>query len=129
MGATVRTLAPDLPVIEARFFGANTREEMEQAFAQCLTLGLESDTWLLLADCSDLIHTAAIADLKDLVQALADLGVADRFREALVRPTDVTAAVAVGFWEAAGVNRGLDVRMFRERGDALAWLVAPAAAP
>jgi len=126
MGATVRSLAPEYAVIEARFFGVNTREEIEQAFAECLGTALELDTWLLLADCTDLAFAPHISDLKDLVDALAALGVTDRFREALVRPTDVTAAVSVGFWATAGTNRGLAMEMFRDRDEAIAWLLSPA---
>lgn len=122
MGCTVRSLAPDHAIVEARFFGSNSRAEIEQAFAECLALALETDTWSLLADCSDLVYAAPISDLKDLVDALAALGVTDRFREALVQPTDVTAAVSVGFWEVAGKNRGLAMEMFRTRADAIAWL-------
>ena len=122
MGCTVRSLAPEHPVIEARFFGVNSAAEVEDGFGQCLALALEADIWNLMADCSDLVSAAPLADLKALVEAIAALGVADRFREALVQPTDVTAAVSVGFWEVAGVNRGLTMRSFRDRADAIAWL-------
>ena len=125
MGSDVRSLQPDHPIVEVRYYGRNTREEMERSFAECLALGMQTDTWLLLADCSELSTSAAIPDLKDLVDALAALGVTDRFREALVRPTDVTAAVGVDFWEAAGVNRGLAVKAFRDRDEAIAWLTSP----
>jgi hypothetical protein len=95
------------------------------AFTECVLLGLQLDTWNLLADCTDLVWTPTIADLKELVDALALLGVTERFREALVQPIDVTAAVSVGFWETAGVNRGLAMRTFRDRSDAVAWLESP----
>ena len=129
MGATVRSLAPEHDVVEARFYGVNTREEIEQAFAECLALALEIDTWLLLADCTDLAYAPPISDLKDLVDALATLGVTERFREALVRPLDVTAAVSVGFWATAGTNRGLVMELFRDRGEALAWLEGTGSSP
>ena len=88
-----------------------------------LALARKSDSWLLLADCTDLFRPPPISDLKDLVDTLAALGVTDRFREALVQPHDVTAAVAVGFWATAGANRGLAMEVFRHRDDALAWLL------
>ena len=126
MSVTVRSLAPELPVVEARFEGRVDREDVEQAFADSLMRALELDTWNLLADCSDMIWTPAITDLKDLVDALAAMGVTDRFREALIRPHDVTAATSVGFWEVAGANRGLAIKMFRTREEAIAWLLPEA---
>lgn len=126
MTVTVRSLAPELPVVEARFEGRVDRADVERAFTECLMIGLELDTWCMLADCSEMMWTPPITDLKDLVDALAAMGVTDRFKEALVRPRDVTAATSVGFWEVAGANRGLAIRMFRTRDEAIAWLVSDA---
>ena len=39
-----------------------------------------------------------------------------------MQPEDVSARVHVRYWETAGANRGLQMRMFRERDEALAWL-------
>jgi hypothetical protein len=97
MGFDVRSLAPEHPIIEARYSGRVDREDIEEAFTVCLTLALEHDTWLMLADCTDMVWTPKITDLFDLVEALSTLGVTERYREALVRPSDVTAATSVGF--------------------------------
>jgi hypothetical protein len=83
---------------------------------------MEQEVWSVLADCSQVVRTPTITDLKDLVDALSDLGVQDVFREAVVRPIDVMAATSIAYWETAGVNRGLAIRTFRTREDALAWL-------
>ena len=88
------SLLPDHPVVEVRYFGQVTAADLTEAFT----------------------------DLNDLVDALSALGMTERFREAVVRPTDVTAAVSVGFWETAGVNRGPAIRTFRTRSEALDWL-------
>lgn len=124
MGADVRDLAPEYPVVEARFFGRVTVDDLTRAYGECLTIALETDRWLLLADCTDLLWSAPMSDLKELMDGVASLGVSDRFREALIAPSDVTAGVYVNFWETAGVNRGLDVRTFRTRDEALAWLAS-----
>lgn len=122
MGHLVGNLLPENAVVEARFFGHVTASDVTEAFTECIVMALQLDTWLLLADCSELVWTPTIADLKELVDALSALGVTERFREALVRPTDVTAAVSVGFWQTAGANRGLAIQAFRAREDAIAWL-------
>jgi hypothetical protein len=118
----VANLLPDRRVIEVRYFGHVTAADLTEAFTECFASAMELDTWLLLADCTELVWTPTITDLKELVDALAALGMTERFREAVVRPTDITAAVSVGFWETAGVNRGLAIRAFRTRTEALDWL-------
>lgn len=122
MGSSVRSLAPEHAVIEARFFGRVTHEDLDDAFGTCLEFALAQDVWHLMADCSDLVWSVEMSDLKEFVEGLSALGVKDRFREALVQPTDLTARVYVNFWETAGVNRGLDMRTFRTRDEALVWL-------
>jgi hypothetical protein len=122
MGHQVGNLLPEHAVVEARFFGHVTSADVTEAFTECVLMSMQTDIWLVLADCTDLVWSPTITDLKDLVDALGALGVTERFREALVQPTDVTAAVSVGFWETAGVNRGLAMQSFRSREDAIAWL-------
>ena len=122
MGHQVGSLLPEHAIVEARFFGHVTTADVTEAFTKCVLAGVRLDTWRLLADCTDLLWTPTITDLKDLVDALSALGVTERFREALVQPSDVTAAVSVGFWETAGANRGLAIRSFRERVAAIDWL-------
>lgn len=124
MGATVRTHLPERGVVEATFFGRVTREDFDRAFGECLQLALEHDIWHLLADCSQLVWSVEISYLKDLADNLAALDLPPSFREALVQPQDVSARVHVHYWETAGANRGLQMRMFRDRDEALAWLEA-----
>lgn len=122
MGYHVGSLLKEHPIVEARYFGHLTATELTEASTECVVTCMQLDTWRLLADCTDLAWTPTITDLKDLVDALSALGVAERFREALVQPTDVTAAVSVGFWETAGANRDLAIRSFRTRAEAIEWL-------
>jgi hypothetical protein len=124
VGATVHSHLPERGVVEARFFGRVTREDFDRAFGECLELALANDVWLLLADCSDLLWSIELSYLKELVDHLAALALPDTFREAMVQPIDVSARVYVRYWETAGTNRGLAMRMFRDRDEALAWLEA-----
>jgi SpoIIAA-like len=122
VGATTRTLLPEHPVIEARYFGKVTREDFERAFAECLELATIHGIWHLLADCTDQLWSAEITYLKGLADDLAAVGLPPTFREALVQPVDVNARVYVRYWATAGANRGLTMEMFRTREEALAWL-------
>jgi hypothetical protein len=124
MGATVRSLLPDYPIVEATYSGHVSKQDVDDAFGACAALGIEHDIWNLLGDCTDMVWTPTVTDLFELVQFLADMGVSERFREALVRPTDAAAVASVGFWETAGVNRGLNIRTFHDRESAIAWLAS-----
>jgi hypothetical protein len=88
VGAEVRSLEPQLPVVEARFYGGNTRDEMAGAMLECLAIAQDRDIWLLLTDCTDLIKAPTLADIKELIDAVPLMGLDPSFREALVRPTD-----------------------------------------
>ena len=124
MGASVPAVMPDYPIIEAQFFGRVTKEAADEAVHEILLMAAQLDVWNVLTDCSELLWTPPITNLSPLADALNGLGVADRFRQALIKPQDVTAAVAVGFWETLGANRGLAIRVFRDRAEAITWLTA-----
>ncbi len=124
MGASIPALMPDHPIIEAQFHGRVTKDAADEAVHEILVMAGQLDVWNVLTDCSDLLWTPPITNLSPLANALNDLGVADRFRQALIKPQDVTAAVAVGFWETLGANRGLAIRVFRDRDEAIAWLTS-----
>ena len=53
------------------------------------------------------------------------LGVPSDWRQAVVKPHDLTAAVTIGLWEAAGNNRGMNIKVFPDRDSALEWLTGP----
>lgn len=126
MGVVVRLL-PDVPIVEMVTSGYFSAEEGAEAMAEGITLSIESDVWNVLADFTAMTHTALPADIIALAEALRELGVADRFREAVVRPTDVVAAVWVDLWEKAAANRGIAVRSFRDREAAVSWLLGTSA--
>jgi hypothetical protein len=124
MGATVRSLLPEFPIVEARYSGHVSKQDVDDSFGACAALAIEQKQWNVLGDCTDLVWTPTVTDLFELVRFLTDIGVSERFREALVRPTDPIAAASVGFWETAGVNRGLNIRTFPDRESAIAWLTS-----
>lgn len=122
MGVVVH-LMPDAPIVEMVTSGYFSAEEGADAMGQGMTLSIEHDVWNVLADFTAMTHTALPADIIGLAEALKELGVSERFREAVVRPSDVTAAVWVDLWEKAAMNRGIAVRSFRDRESAIAWLL------
>lgn len=112
------------PFLDVRFAGAIVATDLSAAVDTISTYVGQLEPLLVLADCSDLLVDHSVFDL----HALADRVVAGprsrMFREAVILPTDAVDASYVEFWETACFNRGLDVRTFRDRLSALAWLLA-----
>jgi hypothetical protein len=104
--------------------GPVSSDDMTAAFEQTLRLCIEHDNWLVLADATEMSAAHTVIDVYQLVTALAQLDVQDRFREALVAPRDAVARETVGFWEDAGVNRGLACKVFATEADAVTWLLS-----
>ena len=124
MGAVVRCLLPELPVVEMVVDGLLTADEGAEAMKTGLELSLQHDVWATLADFTHMRQTAPAGDIVALADELAQMGVADRWQEAVLLPIEPTTAVWVQLWETAAVNRGLRVKSFHDRDVALAWLLA-----
>lgn len=124
MGAVVRCLLPDLPIIEMVVDGLLTADEGAEAMKTGLALSQEHDAWATLADFTHMRQTAPGGDIVALAEVLAHLEVTDRWQEAVILPIDPTTAVWVQLWETAAVNRGLRVKSFHDREAAVAWLTA-----
>lgn len=124
MAAQVRCLLPEQPVVEMIATGLLSKQEGERAMGAGIALSIEHDVWNTLADFTHMRQTAAAGEIVELADALARLGVADRWREAVVLPEDPNSAVWVRLWEAAAVNRGMLVRSFHTRAQALEWLLS-----
>jgi hypothetical protein len=113
-------LDPEAAHAEASFTGTLTASELEGAVREIMALMQESDTRLLLADCTGVTGGHSVFDLYGLADWL--MASAPSFREAVVLPTLDLAAKNVRFWETTCRNRGLAVRIFNDRQSALEWL-------
>jgi hypothetical protein len=122
MAWSVRYLGPDPDVVEMTLAGEVGRAELDAAFAGALAVATECDAWHLLCDILDITGGPTLFDVYAVVVAVADLGVQDRFREALLTQPDAENIANARFWETACVNRGIAARAFTDRHEALAWL-------
>ena len=123
----IQTL-PDSPVIEARFEGELSREEVAKAVYEVVSLAASRRPVLVLGDCTRLRGGHTVADLFALIRSLADSSYADAFVEAVLPPLDGPAAREVDFWIFECQRRGMRVRRFVARDEALAWLAGEDAA-
>lgn len=119
----------DPAFIELSFQGILLPGELADAMAETISQGLASDCFTVLADCAALEGGHTVLDLDTLAEVLATTGIGPRLREALVLPVSRKVQGEVRFWETTCLARGLDVRGFEQRADAIAWLTGePAAA-
>jgi len=125
MSWSVSYLGPDPHVMVMTLAGEIGRPELDKAFAGALAGATEHDAWHLLCDIIDISGGPTLFDVYAVVVALDQLGVHDRFREALLTRSDTDEITNACFWETACVNRGIAARAFTDRDEALAWLTAP----
>jgi hypothetical protein len=118
------TYVEEAGVVEMVFRGAPTPEEIDDAMTRAGATGAENLTNRFLVDAREMPAGGSAFDVLALAELMASLPPGLIEREAVVLSEDVAAAEEMGFFETACRNRGLDVRVFPERGAALGWLTA-----
>jgi hypothetical protein len=112
----------ELKIIESTYSGVVTAEDLGQAVRSAITIGLKEKVGRCLTDCSRMEGGHSLFDLFAQIDTLQGNTLEMAIREALIMPVAAESVERVRFWEDACRNRGLDVRIFREREAALAWL-------
>ncbi len=123
MATTVERLAGGAPVIDMVNVGHYSLDDAAAAMAIGMAIAAETGSWAVLCDMSATTTTPTPAQIVSFVDGMAALELPG-FREAVVRPTDVVAATWVSLFVTAARNRHLEVREFRSRTEAIAWLTS-----
>lgn len=116
----------DLPVIESFYSGLITAADLALSEQQTTALLVQHDRRRLLADCTALEGVDSALDMHALAEMLNAKPIAHEMREAMILPTRPEVVEMVVFWETLCRNRGLMVRSFPDRAQALAWLLGKA---
>ncbi len=111
-------------VVEVVLSGALDDPEAIDLLAECRRLQIELGIADALLDCTDVIKGLSYSSVVEMADYIVGVGVPSDWRQAVVKPRDVTAAVTIGLWEAAGNNRGMTIKVFPDRESALAWLTS-----
>jgi hypothetical protein len=114
----------DVGVIEMVFKGSSGPKEIDAGIAEAGAAGAEHLFNRYLVDVRDQPPGGTAFDILALGEFLASLPPGIIEREAVVLPLDEGAVEDFEFFETVCRNRGMDVRVFREREEALAWLIA-----
>jgi hypothetical protein len=113
-------------VIETVYTGILSPAEFNQAVTATADAAAEHLSTRFLSDCTGLESgdQSATLDIWALAEFLSSLPPGTFEREALLVPPGTRAGHDIRFYETTCRNRGLDVRIFSSRADALAWLAA-----
>lgn len=112
-------------VIEMVFRGSAALDEINVAMAEAGAAGAEHLANRFLVDVREQRAGGKAFDILALGEFLASLPHGLIEREAILLPEDEAAVEEFEFFETVCRNRGLDVRVFSGRDEALAWLAAP----
>lgn len=120
---TVRIDA-DRSIVETTYAGFLDEADIHAAATATLRTATAEGITRLLADCTTLEGGHSVFDLYELARTFAADESMRKMREAVLLPATPELREQVGFWESAGRNRGLNVRIFDDRRSATDWLLA-----
>ena len=112
------------PVIETTYTGMVSPKELVEAVKATTDWAASTGKHQLLGDCRELTGGHSLFDLYAVVEELDRAGLGRNLREAILVPGTTMPAEMTRFWETACCNRGLKVRVFSDRAEALKWLEA-----
>ena len=121
----VTEILPGQRIVEVVLSGALGDPEAIEMLLEAKKLQDETGTTDALLDCTDVTQGLTYSSVVEMADYLVSQGVPDGWRQAVVKPTNLTAAVTIGLWEAAGTNRGMTIKVFPDRESAIGWLTSP----
>ena len=117
---------PDVPIVETHYEGMLDSQELAAAVQATVQACQSKGRTLLLADCTTLVGGHSFFDLYLVLDSSPMLELMRSIREAIIVSENTISAERVEFWETACRNRGIAVRVFRDRDSALVWLLGDA---
>lgn len=121
----VTEILPGRQVVEVVLSGSLDDPEALEILVESRNLQEKLGIADVLLDCTDVVKCLSYPSVVEMADYAVSLGVPSNWRQAVIKPMDLTAAVTIGLWEAAGTNRGMTIKMFPDRACALEWLAAP----
>lgn len=126
MAWTVRSLLPDLPLVEIVASGTITHSDSDEMRLAVKSLLIHEGLERVLYDATDLTHVPSSTSIIEVAESMATTNLPAGFRNAHLRPADLSAAMWTDHWVAAANNRGITSAVFRTRSEAVDWLLADA---
>ena len=114
----------DFGVVEMVVAGVVAPQDLDAPMTQAGALGAERLSNWYLIDARESASGGSSFDVLALAEFLSSIPPGVIEREAVLLPREAAAKEEFEFFETACRNRGLDVRVFHERDEALGWLTA-----
>ncbi len=113
-------------ILEVTYRGRVKPVEVMTVIAKILVLAKKHKTYLFLIDCLELIDDKALVfenyklgvDISKITQKIPE-----QVKDAIILPRSAQAADNIRFFETVAINRGLNVCLFKNREDAIEWLL------
>jgi hypothetical protein len=115
---------PDLPIVEMVVSGSITHGDSDDMRAAVRVMLADEGVTRVLYDATDLLHLPTSTDIITVADSVVATNVPDGFRNAHIRPTDLSAAMWTDHWVAVANNRGIPTAVFLTRAEAVDWLLA-----
>jgi len=119
----VRSMDIAAPVLEVVLVGSLEDPAVRACLEATIALQYERGVPNVLVDATAVTRGMTIPEVIALSDLLAEAKVPTHWRQAVVRPRNVEAAVTVDLWAVTVTNRGMIATMFDDRESALSWLI------
>ena len=110
------------PVLETHYRDVMPPHELAEAVHATIEHARTMSDALLLGNCTRLRGGHSAFDLYSLADMLMATGLGRLMKEAILLPQLPDSVENVSFWETTCLNRGIHVRIFIDRREALDWL-------
>jgi hypothetical protein len=122
MTSTVRSLAPQTPIIEVVHAGDVSVTDIQHVATQALDLMTATGDHLVLTDWTDATSIPGNIAIMSFGEAMDRATLPDGFRHAHVWPTDDSARLSLDMWKTVENLHHHQARAFGDRESAIAWL-------
>jgi hypothetical protein len=109
-------------VIESIYSGNTSLAEIQSALTEILELSQKHQVTRFLADCTNLEQGTSVLDSYEFAEAIERIPNVHLLKEAFVLPLTKEAEDGIKFFETTTRNRGLNIRVFSHREEAIKWL-------
>jgi hypothetical protein len=104
--------------------GTITHDDSHEMRRVVKSLLIQEGLERVLYDATELTHVPTSTNIIKVAESMSTTNLPPGFRNAHVRPSDLTAAMWTDHWVAAANNRGIATAVFRTRAEAVDWLLS-----
>lgn len=122
MTSTVRSLAPQHPVIEVAYAGEVSTGDVREVAQEALALMASTGSHLILTDWSDATKLPGNIAILEFGDEMDRAGLPADFRHGHVWPKDDDARISIDMWKTVENLHHHTAKAFADRETAIAWL-------